>query len=511
MEYKEEKEHKEHKEHKKFKKLVQKHLFDPTRTENNFFYWKALLQEYNKDICLWLNDKYLIPKKLNDQIVKCINNLIELEEKNMSKFINEHKKYILDTTLISTNIKLSILESTKNIYQNKLQEIKEIKDYVAVAGFPCKTYNYDENIIRKILECIERELAMNIHYLELKYKINIFKELQKGIPKEKIDEIYEFYRGKKKKILKEKEKIKPLYFEIYNTLLPRVSKNSEIIKLLDKITSEINEIYVDNIDRDDRKWIEYLSTLKYIKPFIIEIKGLDESNKFNIDITADLRNLRQSIEEQNFKKYKGMWENVKENITFDEYIEYLLNLPYPRLEYILEVYEKGQGKLAVRRYKEYIKDKFPKVDVESEEFMNNIIRMIKRKLKVEEKEEKFLDYINSLSFEQLYNLLYTDEYSSLHDEYSELVEYEDEDFLKTWLINSIYRVHFKKNEEKKNPKEYHNYLKSLSHQQIIDIIFSDTTKYHEIFDTISLHGSNIHEETKGWLIDQIMGIEFPDY
>src|SRR5271169_6150292 len=107
-EYKEEKEHKERK--SKLKTLITKHFrISPRKIEfddNKFFFWKDLIQKYsqNNDLCIFLEDKDLLPDELRNELIKCV----ELEMKKETKETKIENPFTL--------------ENIKQMFKDELEE-----------------------------------------------------------------------------------------------------------------------------------------------------------------------------------------------------------------------------------------------------------------------------------------------------------------------------------------------------------------------------------------------------
>jgi hypothetical protein len=359
----------------KLKSLIKKHKIGINikyiKDENNFFFWKELIQEYSdkKGICFIIEDEKILPKHLRNKCMKCIKDIIDEEINSLSALQLITEKSINDKLSLSTKLKASMIKSTKESFEKTIRQLKSHK----VCEILQPSRYIDKITTRRAVECVERMIAMNINDLKLKDKIRIIQELETEIPKIEFKNM-------------NKINIKPLYFQIYDIAISRFVKNGIVMKNINIITNKLNDLYFTLSQENYKLYntiiseIKYISTLKYFQSFILETKYFTMLLTNNIALktilTSSIKELYsfKSIFENN----KGKWdEQIKFN-SINEYVDYIINNSNPEYKdkYIL-----------FKRIKLYVNDKYPHV-TDSE--LSNILTKYKKtnNIKEEKKEEK---------------------------------------------------------------------------------------------------------------------------
>lgn len=358
----------------------------------------------------------------------------------------------------------------------------------------------NKHLQRKVIEYIEYELAMKIYKLKFNEKVKLVQELETVIPKiviNKEEPVKSWYESKEGKIVPIEEEIKPLYFQIYDVLLPRVNvKKSQVITALDNIVNGLNEWYYTGVrmseqykkDKefkesmtDDINLLKYISTLKYLNPFLIEVEFYNVSHLFEPSIDSDIAYVYNWAEETDFERYKGMWNFPVDVKDVDEYLKFLLNLPYPTIDWVdLENHSIRQGTL--NRFKNYITTRFPNIEIDDPRLETKILNMIKakqegkvyveeKKEKEEKKNDKFWEYLNNLNLQGLIDIFNTNK--ELNGKWKYYLDnpnilYVTDKDRKEFIYNNITMKELFSNE---------NYLDELTSDQLINIInLDDITK-----------------------------------
>lgn len=250
------------------------------------------------------------------------NELKSLEplDSNILKFSTIYHQFarILNEQLIDSYQKFSYIWEELKTTHKRLSALKSKSSNDKLCGF-ISSKNIDKYLQRSIIECIERTLAMNTQKLSLSYRIKIVQELETVIPKIEIN------------IYRKEDDIKPLYFKIYDVIIPRETKDSKLITVIDKLTNFLNDTYEDMypnyklyshfkvvIDK-----ILLISTLIYLKPFINEIEFfISERGGLN-HIKPDIAYLKSIIHEYIY--YKGRWEFPIKTNNVEDYVKYLID------------------------------------------------------------------------------------------------------------------------------------------------------------------------------------------
>jgi hypothetical protein len=475
-ELKEYKEEKEHKRSPKFKQLLKKHHFISPKIiqdKTKFFFWKELLQEYSskneRGLCEFFENDTLITKELKKKLIKCVKDGMKKLNKGESKeekgkieitetdLLNEiielykikkdkiNKSRIQDLILM---LKQKVLSDVKFVYAN----VETYKSFLIKNGqneneafmnslkFESKLYevvnmikfepdicqfltskSVDKYIQRETIECIERKLAKNIYKLKLKMKILIIKEIERVISKLNVID-YE-----------RKIQFKPLYFQIYDVALPGRIKKSEMIQLLDNITTFLNQVYFDyknvkttgknkvikyeikKLNKEIINKIELISTFKYYKPFIFESRALIYKLPLNgkDKILKDLTELEEYV--FNSSKYEPNIDKL------DDYILFLIQ--YLNLDININIYYKPDADYDQKFYDNY-SDRIKRiiykslqyhVDEELEFDVNYIDEMIHDYFE----ESKLKSY---KKFNRVFYHVFYDIYNEFSEQYPDLFE-----------------------------------------------------------------------------------------
>jgi hypothetical protein len=240
-------------------------------------------------------------------------------------------------------IKIRLGDNIRNALQNIINIILEKRESVKDICKFTTSKSVNKYIQRETIECIERTLAMNINKLSLPMKIKIVQEIETVIPKISVD-VFERY--------KKKLKFKPLYFQIYNTILSKTKSN--ILTIVEKLIDALNEMYFELMEYNgDIRYINeiiLISTFKDLKSFLYETLLINKAVNFVPPITDYLKELEEYVEWSNFKQYKISWEDVGD-ISIEKYIEYLIYKLYPLKVPPIEYLH--------MRFPPYIKDKYP--------------------------------------------------------------------------------------------------------------------------------------------------------
>lgn len=391
----EEKEFKKEKEGKKtskLKQIIKQKIIKPKIIEedNKFFFWKDLIQQYSykNSMCIFiegteflegsgsLENKTLLPDNLRQKLIDCfeykqpikeifLENLTEYKIDTFDKEFNKIKdklnliyKFLKKDKIVrytysnlqSVSLREMIKQFMRKIFiSNKNVKIIEEQLYIQISI----EYSIEENIElygikkaicmfitigphelikrlqRQIIECMERTLAMNMNSLSLSNKIRVLRILEEALPS--ID--FEHIRKLKKEL-----KIKPLYFQIYDTALkiPTIIKNGPVISALDKITNVLNQRYKNELlkkkshDNYLIATLKYISTLTYFRDFVYEITFFNfnfGNEKFMTPRTKYFQN-EDIIEEvrliKHIRKGQPKWDDNKTFKTLKDFILYLI-------------------------------------------------------------------------------------------------------------------------------------------------------------------------------------------
>lgn len=330
---------KEYKKSLKLKQLISKHFrITPLKIhikydDNNFFFWKNLIQEYSnkKSACEFIDNQLLLPQKLRELLKNCIVKELRLEIDKLKKIMIKKKILIEEDKKIPEHDKQHFLDK---ILSSSKKQLKILTQYLSNESSLCniiKVKNIDQYLQRRIIECIERTLVMNIQSLPLKYRIKIVKELETVIPKIEIEkeEINYWFKLEKGKI-EPFENIKPLHFQIFDVLVP-IIRDKKLITALENITNYLNEFYKSNYKKlllqPLINEIKLISTLKFLKPFVNEIEYviiLEDYiiNKHMDKYTNDLNYIKSILSDY---IYIGRYEFPIITNNLEEYIVYLIN------------------------------------------------------------------------------------------------------------------------------------------------------------------------------------------
>jgi len=292
-----------------------KSLFFMT-TGNSEFYDK-FDSEDQKNFYEFMNDSwednvigYLKTGKLNLQIIK-----------------DSYKRFILgidefkdeDINIIFNRMKLRIESILKKYNKGEKVENKgekvENKEKKLCQFFDSKTV--EKHIKRSVIECMERIIAMNAQKQKLATRIKIIQEIETVVPRINVE------------MLEKKIEVKPLYFQIYDVILPRFEKEGKTVKTFDEIIYQLNSVYKDLIINKPKDYeyvirkLRLISTLKYIKPFINEIEWLSRFLSPYEKMNSMLVYLKTKSDL--LKEFKGRWEFPINTNNMEEYIIYLIN------------------------------------------------------------------------------------------------------------------------------------------------------------------------------------------
>lgn len=250
------------------------------------------------------------------------NELKSLEplDSNIFQFSTIYHQFarILNEDLIDSYQKFSYIWEELKTTHKRLSTLKPKSSNDKLCEF-ISSKNIDKYLQRSIIECIERTLAMNTQKLSLSCRIKIVQELETVIPKIEIN------------IYKKEDDVKPLYFKIYDVIIPRERKDSKLITVIDKLTNFLNDTYEDMypnyklyphfkimIDK-----ILLISTLTYLKPFINEIEFFISERPGLNHIKPDITYLNSIIHEYIY--YKGRWEFPIKTNNVEDYVKYLID------------------------------------------------------------------------------------------------------------------------------------------------------------------------------------------
>lgn len=103
----------------RFKSLVKQHLFiTPKYVENNnnFFFWKNLLQEYShkKSMCIFLQNVDLTSKDLHQQLLNCVHSILKSEIERLKLYSQKVIDLIENDELLPLHIKKMVIQNSKN-------------------------------------------------------------------------------------------------------------------------------------------------------------------------------------------------------------------------------------------------------------------------------------------------------------------------------------------------------------------------------------------------------------
>lgn len=339
------------KKERKLKELIRKHNIVKIKyieDDNNFFFWKELIQEYSnkKGICFIIEDEKLLPLQLRNKCMKCIKDIIDQE---VNSLIGLQLTTISNINKKSINGKQLMIKQTKELFEKQIRQLKS--QTVCEVLQPSRYIN--KIITRRAIECVERMLAMNINELKLKDKIKIIQELETEISKIELKNI-------------NKIDIKPLYFQIYDIAISRFVKNGIVMKNINIITNKLNDLYF-KLSSEQYKSdiiineIKYISTLKYFQPFILETKYLTtliNNTSLKTTLTTSVNELYsfKSI----IKSNSGKWDEQIQFKSLYQYVAYII----------------GNWNMEYKRIKIYVDDKYPNI-TDSE--LKNILIEYKKK------------------------------------------------------------------------------------------------------------------------------------
>lgn len=222
----------------------------------------------------------------------------------------------------------------KPLVNKIMEQIKDkMKEYNSSSKQPICNFlkvNNDKYLQRRCIECIESTLAKNIYKLSFSNKIKIVQELETVVPKIQLEpQTVNYWFKLENKQIKPFDYLKPLYFQIYDVMISREKKDSKIITILDHMTGVLNNIYREVLGKHNSepiiKQIKLISTLKYLRPFMIETEWLFTK-------MIELENLKSFQSDLNYLKsilidfilIKGRYEFPIETNNLEEYIVYLI-------------------------------------------------------------------------------------------------------------------------------------------------------------------------------------------
>jgi hypothetical protein len=495
---------------------------------------KSLWQEYKERIMINIS----VYNKDNNR-----ENLLFSLHRDYTHFMNDYDEDLADEKASEYWNKIiypALLEKLNQLVKGK--EIKPSSKSKLCEFISDK--NIEKHIQRRVIELIESTLARSVDKLKITYKGKIVKELETvsiRLKREQETEKEKLVERKESKRLERKKDIKPLVFQIYDTILARTEKNSGIRTVIDNIVNALQNSYVEKIILfEDQKYskdriftsgsaidkIKLISTYKFLKPFIFETELLTEQTPITPNIDSDIGFIKEYVKDVDFRSYKGFWESIGD-VSLDDYLKYLikeLNMEPEILDIDIsdtnDMKYIDETRYLIYRFKSYFEDKFPDLDYydKSTEFYEKFIKEYQRSKgkvikehkeekegKKEKKNEKYWNYLENLDHNQLLKLI---EDSKLKSKYIEMLDdpnilYATDDIIRKFLYEN------KKSEEKKQSwaditeqTEYEDYLETLSIFDLGRIIMRSADRH-----LIETYGS-LTERTKSVLINIISNYYF---
>jgi hypothetical protein len=116
------------KKERKLKELIRKHNIVKIKyieDDNNFFFWKSLLQEYSgkKGMCAFITNKDLLPKNLQNDLKDCISTSIKVEINKCFNYINEIKNVINENKSLPLHIKTITIDTGTQYLKDQRSEL----------------------------------------------------------------------------------------------------------------------------------------------------------------------------------------------------------------------------------------------------------------------------------------------------------------------------------------------------------------------------------------------------
>src|SRR5271156_2337776 len=116
----------------RLKSLVKQHLFITPKyieNNNNFFFWKSLLQDYShkKSVCIFLQNPDLTSKELHEQLLNCIHSILKSEIDRLKLYSEKVIELIEKDELLPIYIKKMVIQNSKTQFDDIAGILEEYK------------------------------------------------------------------------------------------------------------------------------------------------------------------------------------------------------------------------------------------------------------------------------------------------------------------------------------------------------------------------------------------------
>lgn len=279
----------------RLKSLVKQHLFITPKyieNNNNFFFWKDLLQQYSykKSVCVFVKNPDLTSKELHQQLLNCIHSILQTEIDRFKLYSQNVINIIEKDELLPFYIKKMVIENSKAQFDDN---IKILEDYIK-NDKTILTSEYIDTFYLTIKILLSDEFKINeysidqfnkdIYYIKLK---NVLESKNNKLLKELFVNFIK-KKGLKQEAFIENQSVYDPYINIYKNKLKLLTSNTFNCNFFNDKSIDVK------IKRDVIECIE--------RTLAMNIQNLPLSNR--VKITQEIETIVPKIEIQTIVKLK---------------------------------------------------------------------------------------------------------------------------------------------------------------------------------------------------------------
>lgn len=186
----------------RLKSLVKQHLFITPKyieNNNNFFFWKSLLQDYShkKSVCIFIQNPDLTSKELHEKLLNCIHSILKSEIDRLKLYSEKVIELIEKDELLPIYIKKMVIQNSKTQFDDIAGILEKYKGNKKIIS------NFDrfEAFYQTIKIILKDEFKMNSYDKEEEFWKDVKKfesdyyDLSKGLQESINDKDYLMLTG----------------------------------------------------------------------------------------------------------------------------------------------------------------------------------------------------------------------------------------------------------------------------------------------------------------------------